>query len=384
MKILIAGDLVPTKSNEDMFINADIKSLLGEELFSLWYSVDIRIFNLETPITNQITPISKCGPNLFASLDTIRGIKELNPSVITLANNHIFDQGIPGFISTRDILQKSSIPFVGAGINLFDAKKPYVLNKDGIKVGVFNCTEHEFSIATDSIPGANPFDPIESFDDIKELKDECDYVIVIYHGGKEHYRYPSPYIQKICKKMVQKGADIVVCQHSHCIGSFENFNNSTIVYGQGNFVFDYSNSDFWQTSLLIKIEINEEFLIEYVPIIKEGNVVKLADESNKEEILSSFLSRSEEILREGFIEEKYKEFADLNIETYIRNLSGLGKWLSRIDRYLLNGWLLGKIYNPQRLLAIRNHIECEAHRELLIAGLVNKGKSDRNDKQSKI
>ena len=43
-----------------------------------------------------------------------------------------------------------------------------------------------------------------------ELKKQCDYVIVLYHGGKEHYRYPSPYLQKVCRKIVDKGADIVV------------------------------------------------------------------------------------------------------------------------------------------------------------------------------
>lgn len=42
--------------------------------------------------------------------------------------------------------------------------------------------------------GANPFDVLESFDDVQALKEHCDYVIVLYHGGKEFYRYPSPHV----------------------------------------------------------------------------------------------------------------------------------------------------------------------------------------------
>ena len=48
---------------------------------------------------------------------------------------------------------------------------------------------------------------------------------------------------------------------------------------------------------------------------------------------------------------------------------GLGKWLLRIYRRLLNGMLLKRKYNKKQLLTIHNYIECEAHRELVIKGL---------------
>lgn len=45
---------------------------------------------------------------------------------------------------------------------------------------------------------------------------------------------------------------------------------------------------------------------------------------------------------------------------------GLGKWLLRIDRRLLNGMLLKRKYDKKQILAIQNFVECEAHRELVI------------------
>ena len=84
---------------------------------------------------------------------------------------------------------------------------------------------------------------------------------------KEHYRYPSPYLQKVCRKMVEKGANLVVCQHSHCIGSYETYNNSTIVYGQGNFIFNKHDNEYWNSSLLIKLRFEKGIKVEYIPIV---------------------------------------------------------------------------------------------------------------------
>lgn len=372
MKLIIAGDLVPTKSNIDLFNKADISSLLGDELLSLWNAADMRIFNLEVPLTDKENPIAKCGPNLIASTSTVNGIKALNPSLLTLANNHILDQGEQGLKSTEYILNKNNISFVGVGNNLDEASKPYIIQNNELKIGIYACAEHEFTIATEKKPGANPFDPLESLEHIQNLKDQCDYVIVLYHGGKEHYRYPSPYLQKVCRKIAEKGADLVICQHSHCIGCFEQYENSTIIYGQGNFIFDDCDSEYWQTSILINIEIKNGLNIGYIPIMKKENVVRLAKGEVAEEILLNFNKRSEEILKEGFVEEKYQKFADKSRKLYLRHFSGFGKWISRIDRYLLKGRLLKHRFNKKKVLAIQNFMECEAHRELVIKGLKDK------------
>lgn len=99
--------------------------------------------------------------------------------------------------------------------------KPLIYVKNGVKAGVYACAEHELSIIFEKTPTTSPFIPLCRLDHIADLKQKFDYVIVLYHGGKEHYRYPSPNLQKACRKMVDKGADLVVCQHNHCIGCKE-------------------------------------------------------------------------------------------------------------------------------------------------------------------
>lgn len=120
-------------------------------------------------------------------------------------------------------------------------------------------------------------------------------MIVLYHGGKEHYRYPSPYLQKVCRKLVDKGAGIVICQHSHCVGAMENWNGGTIIYGQGNFLFDHSKSEFWKTSLLIGLDLEKNIYgkvvvnLAYYPLCKRNAFTRLAHDSEKEKNACGFL-----------------------------------------------------------------------------------------------
>lgn len=221
MNILIGADCVPTKSNKEFFESGDAKTLLGEELNSILQNADYRIFNLEIPLTDREYPIPKCGPNLIAPTKCVAGYKAMNVDLMTLANNHILDQDQKGLESTCKTLDAVGIAYTGVEQTPEEATEPYIFECDGKRIGVYACAEHEFSIVTEYSAGANPVDLQETPDHIVALKAECDYVIVLYHGGKEQYRYPSPNLQKVCRKLVEKGADLVVCQHSHCIGCEE-------------------------------------------------------------------------------------------------------------------------------------------------------------------
>lgn len=372
MSILIGADLVPTENNIEFFKNANINELLGNELFELLNQADYRIFNLEVPLTDFPEPIQKNGPCLIAPSKCIEGYKAMKVNLLTMANNHILDQGFNGLNSTMELCKKNNISIVGAGENIENACKPFIFMNKGKKVGVYACTEHEYSIATEKTPGSNPIDLLEAPDHISKLKGQCDYVIVLYHGGKEHYRYPSPRLQKICRKLVEKGANLVICQHSHCIGCEEKYLNGTIVYGQGNFLFDQSNSEYWKTSLLIYINDNES--IEYIPIVKKGYTVRLAEGTEKNMIISSFKRRNEEIKNHDFIEKKYIEYSKQMSGFYFMTVSGIRNNLFLRAVNKLSGdkfidWYLNRKYSTKRRIQIENIIECEAHAELFLNAL---------------
>ena len=369
MNIIVGADVVPTNSNTEQFIKAEMSTLVSPELIAYLNQAAFRIFNLEVPLTDISSPIIKQGPNLIAPTSTIAGIKVLGVDLLTLANNHILDQGNQGLQSTINLLDEAGIAHLGAGSNLNEARIPYIFEFNGKKVGVYACAEHEFSIATEDKAGANPFDPLWSLDHVDDLKKKTDFVIILYHGGKEHYRYPSPNLQKVCRRLVDKGADLVICQHSHCIGCEEKYKDGTIVYGQGNFLFDDNDSEYWQTSLLVSID--EFFEVNYIPLRKNGKGVVLA--ADKDKILSEFEDRSEAIKDPIFVKEEYKKFANEFLNGYLQKFCGKEDVVFRGVNKLSGGKLrekrLARLYDQKHITAIINYVECEAHSELLLTGL---------------
>jgi poly-gamma-glutamate synthesis protein (capsule biosynthesis protein) len=363
--IIIGGDLGPTKSNHAFFAKGRVFELIDRQLATLLASADLRIFNLEVPLTDNEQPIAKDGPCLIAPSNSINGIKSVDPSLVTLANNHIMDQGETGLLNTMKLLSEKSIRFAGAGENLKTAAEPVILEINGLKIGIYACAENEFSIAETDKPGANPFDPLESPDHIYNLKSECDYVVVLHHGGKEHYRYPSPELQKVCRKMISSGADLVVCQHSHCVGAYEKLENGTIVYGQGNFLFDRHDNEFWNTGLLVAAKLEDKMTVEFIPIVKNGNGVAWPDPETGERILNDFYRRSEEIKNPEFVERQFDKYCMEYGQYYLATLAGFGTTMRRIDK-VLNRPLTRLIYSRKKLNIIENHFECETHREMIL------------------
>lgn len=375
MNIIIGADLVPTSSNAQYFKNADVNHLLGSDLSRILDNADYRIFNLETPLTDNRQPILKHGPDLIAPKDSINGIKSIKVDLFTLANNHILDQGEQGFFDTVKLLDENKIAYVGAGENSDKASDTFIFQCDGKKIGVYACAEHEFSIATDSTCGANPYDPLVSFDAVSDLKNKCDYLIVLYHGGKEHYRYPSPNLQRVCRKFADKGADLIICQHSHCIGCMEEYNTSTIVYGQGNFLFDKKDNEYWSTSLLVNIKDN--FEIDYIPLIKAGDAVRVADTESAKNILCDFALRSDQIKQDGFIEKEYAALSKREIDAHLFQMSAikrgfLYKVINKLSGHRFEKWLLCRLYRKNKILYIQNMVKCETHIELIANGLSGK------------
>lgn len=370
--IVIGADFVPTKENTDAFVRGDAEGFLGPELQRTLQEADYRIFNLEVPLTDTAAPIAKCGPNLIAPSDAVNGYRAVKADLLTLANNHILDHGAQGLQNTIRHLDVNGIHHVGAGDTPQEASKPFRFSCFGKTIGVYACAEHEFSIVTARQPGANPFDPLYSLDHISELKQACDYVIVLYHGGKEYYRYPSPQLQRTCRRLIEKGADLVLCQHTHCIGCEERYQGGVIVYGQGNFLFGRKKEpDCWNESLLVLL--NEKLEVSYlaVEVSADGARANLAAPEKAEQLLRDFAERSADIRRDGFLNEAYIMLAEEKKDAYFRTVTGRENRVFDKANQLLQNRLrerrVRRRYGEKGLLALQNYLECEAHRELLLA-----------------
>ncbi len=313
MKITIGGDICIMSDCYKDF--ADGK---GEKTFNdvcdVFSSADFTVVNLECAITESENAIKKIGPNLKAPLGTGASLKKAGITHASLSNNHIFDFGIEGACDTVRCLEENGIIHTGLGKNREDARRDLIITDGKIKVAVISVCEHEFSYALDNRMGAREYDPYDTADDIVKAKKNADYVVVLYHGGKEKCPYPSERLCKLCRSMIKHGANVVLCQHSHCIGCYEQYEGGHILYGQGNFHFVHDEwagegleREMWNTGLIASLDFDNECKIELIPTEVYGNGIRLAPKEKKERILSELYERSLS-LKNGEYINKFEEF----------------------------------------------------------------------------
>ena len=328
MKIAICGDVSIPEPSWRAFEEVDVKTAFGD-VADLFGTCDKVIVNLECAVTDRGVKIKKYGPNLNAPLNTVKTLKAAGVTECMLSNNHIFDWGREGAEDTLKALNESNMPWTGFGMNYEDSRRDYIIEQDGIKIAIINVCEHEYSYALENRMGARPFDEFETMEDIRQAKKNADFVIVVYHGGKELCRYPSPRLLKACREMVRCGADAVFCQHSHCIGCYEFFEGGHILYGQGNFHFigksGVKDDEMWNTGFtaLLEIDVDKKKLdVEFVPVVRNesANGIELAKGELHNRLLLEFAQRNAE-LRNGEWKKGWNEFCLSKYPNYIKAAS---------------------------------------------------------------
>ena len=326
MKLLFGADLVPTGVTEENYVKGDARTLFGK-VCDLAANMDRVIINLECALTESDGAIKKFGPNLKAKPECVNGLKALGVTEVLLSNNHTFDFGTQGFIDTMKALEDAGLPYTGVGENDTDSRKPYFIEEEGKRIAIINVCEHEYTYAIPTRMGANPFDPFLTMQDIRAAKAVSDFVIVVYHGGKEYCRYPSPRLVNLAHEMVLCGASAVLMQHSHCIGCYENFEGGHILYGQGNFNFVYPNEKLeeWYTALLVELDIDKGVDISFHPIVQTKVGCDLATGEKAAEILGAFAKRNEE-MKDGRWQDGWHAFCmSPDREVYYRSLNDYAK-----------------------------------------------------------
>lgn len=314
MKITICGDISPVCSNE-LFIQKDITTLF-HDVPTVFEGSDRVLVNLETALTERDTPIPKIGPNLKASPVCAEVLKEIGVTDCSLCNNHIFDYGVSGVTDTISAVESWGMNWTGFGRDYEDSRRNLVMEKDGKTVAIIAVCQHEYCYALENRMGARPFDCYDTITDIRKAKRENDFVVVIYHGGSEQCVYPSPRVRKMCHAMADNGADVILCQHSHCIGCYEEHDGSHILYGQGNFHFvGFINHPHWKSGLVVQLEFADGVQIEFIPVQANPDGIELAKGAVKEEIMRAF-DRQSRNLKNGKWLDEWKLFCEGKKERY--------------------------------------------------------------------
>jgi hypothetical protein len=183
-------------------------------------------------------------PRLSTTVETLAYLNKLNLSVVSLAQNHVYDHLEDGFRQTTEFLKKNDIKYLGASLNLESFRSPIIISKEGVCIGFLNYVTEDTNPRLPDNAGVylNIFDLDKVVADIQKIRATVDHVVLLLHwGGRvEGGLYPDFNQPAIAKKIIDAGADLIIGHHSHTLQPFEVYKGKYIFYSLGNFCFsDY-------------------------------------------------------------------------------------------------------------------------------------------------
>lgn len=370
MKLLICGDYYPNGRVADTIAKGE-GSTIFEEVKPYIQNSDFSILNLEYPVVqHDEKPIPKCGPNLKGDEASVKLLADTGFNAVTLANNHILDYGPEAMFNTEQICHKHNLQTVGIGKNIDDSSRPLILEKEGKKVAIINCCEHEFSVASDSQAGANPLNSVKQYYTIQAVRKIVDYIVVIVHGGTEHYQLPSPRMKETYRFFIDAGADVVINHHQHCFSGYELYNEKPIIYGLGNFCFEsFGNcAGIWNEGYMVQLKFYNDISFELIPYIQCNDKPNVSLMQGEQKVLfEKEISRLNSIiLDDSKLSKEYLTFSESRYDDIQLVCS---PYTNRITIALAWRHLLPLFIGKKRISRMLNYIYCESHREKLVSML---------------
>jgi poly-gamma-glutamate synthesis protein (capsule biosynthesis protein) len=273
---------------------------------ALLESADLSVLNLETTLTDQpYFSTTDARPATFhptanyvyaSHLNSAMALKQVGIDIVDMGNNHNYDMLELGLNSSLSALDEAGVLHFGAGKNEASAWTPAIVSSKGQTVAFIGCTTIRIPQGTVTrldIPyvasdfrkkgGAAYCSEAPLRAAILAAKRQADSVVVMIHGGREYDRIPQERVAYLTEVARQAGASLVTNHHSHVVSGFSWKDPTLIAWGMGNFLFDQT---VWQSfeSYLLAVHLREGKVVRaYVePLIVDkylphGLIDELAD-----------------------------------------------------------------------------------------------------------
>lgn len=197
----------------------------GESIVNIGLDTALLVLNLEGPITNGkpqqnlvlASEVAKVGP----VLNSLQWPKHRGKIIYNLANNHFMDLGHE--VASSNVLAIREQGNMHTGLveetqDSFLRLETFV--HQGVRVGILSATENQNYSELSSWPAVRTMDS-KFFGDIVEASQQCEYLVVLFHGGAEDYPVPLEFYVELYREFVRLGASLVIGTHPHVPQGFE-------------------------------------------------------------------------------------------------------------------------------------------------------------------
>jgi poly-gamma-glutamate synthesis protein (capsule biosynthesis protein) len=189
--------------------------------------------NLEATLIERPT-----GATLFAAPPgAAAALRQAGFAILQLANNHVYDYGPEGLVSTLAAVRAANLTPLGAGADAAESRRLVRTDRRGVRVGWLGCGR------TLTPQGTGPrfweFDEQELLAAIREARPSVDVLIVSVHIGFMYLDYPHPDHKAMAERCARAGADVVLMHHPHVLQGVDiTPDGKVLCYSLGNFLFD--------------------------------------------------------------------------------------------------------------------------------------------------
>lgn len=259
LTFLAAGDLGPNRENPDSIFDG-VREVLKQG--------DLIFGQLEPCLAHTGSPLPQSRLPMRGNPEGGAAIARAGFNVISFATNHCMDWGREAFFETMDVIRENGMTCIGAGKDIREACKPYIVNVNGVRIAFLACCSilPQNYFATEDRPGCAPlrgltvYEQIEhdqpgtparihSFPlqmdldrltaDIRAVRDQADLVMVSLHWGIHFVPAVIAQYQKIAAHAIlDAGADIILGHHTHILKPVELYKGKPIIYSMANFALE--------------------------------------------------------------------------------------------------------------------------------------------------
>jgi len=254
--ILVFGDVMLDRYIRT-YINASSTAALFQYVQNDITQADATIINLEGPITNYESVVSRENLQFTFAAHTANDLAHVGIDVVSLANNHTNNFGKDGLEQTWKYVHEAGMVFFGDPYNMTEKLATrYVVGSTTISFVGY----HQFQ---------NP-DIKSILDAIRIEKEAGNFVVFFPHWGNEYEKEAAVSQTIKAEKVIDAGADIVIGAHPHVIQNAEVVKNKPVFYSLGNFIFDqwFSEDVKYGLALLLTFSGNNLESIELKPFYR--------------------------------------------------------------------------------------------------------------------
>jgi poly-gamma-glutamate capsule biosynthesis protein CapA/YwtB (metallophosphatase superfamily) len=230
---------------------------------------DVTLDDFECPVVKDFTVnegvVFSIDPAVLPKLRDTYGV-----DVATLAANHLFDRGTPGFLETLEQFRTAGIPTSGAGADLDAALEPAFVEANGLTFGFVAFNEVPGSVeAGPGQPGVLWLRDANVTEAVARARAEADVVICVpqWWGGAEYHATFAGDMRRQQQVFFDAGCDQVVGHGTHWSGPIEITPDEEGTYhvtmvSHGNFLFGQEWSQQTQEGVTLELAFRGTELVQ--------------------------------------------------------------------------------------------------------------------------